>query len=80
MVIDSRLHFTLQFEALGAVKPSVSEKPNPRPFRPAFVGLTEAFSAQPEYKACPTMRPARAKVGAKERTVLGYFGDECCLS
>ena len=65
MVKDIMMCLTLQYEALGAVKPKRPEKSTTRPFRPGFAGRTAAFSPQPEYMACPATSLARAKVSAE---------------
>lgn len=68
MTKDIVICLTLQYEALGALTLKRPEKSIKRPFRPAFAGSTAAFSPQPEYMACPAMRPVRAKVSAEAST------------
>ena len=65
---DIAVCLTLQYEALGAPTPKRPEKSTTKQFRPAFAGSTAAFSPQPEYMACPAMRPVRAKVSAESST------------
>ncbi|CAK0786392.1 hypothetical protein CVIRNUC_009605 [Coccomyxa viridis] len=53
----------LQYEALGPSKARRATQNSLRPFKPSHAGRSSAFSADPEYMACPAPKAASAQAG-----------------
>lgn len=54
----------LQYEALGPLKARGPKENSLCPFKPSHAGRSSAFSAQPEYMACPVPKASSAQVSA----------------